>query len=150
MKKKEGGYIHVQPHFDLGALAHSLSQYRKAVLHYRKEIKQSNSSKAHYNLGVIFQERRRYLRAISEYTQAIKGHRAFHQAYCNMGVCYRRLRRYEQAIKMFQKAVQLDQDNEMYQINLALAYADDGAFDEAGSLLREFFAKSKQRKQKRK
>lgn len=148
IKKKEGGYIHVQPYFDLGALAHGLGLYRQAILYYKKEIKLSNSSKAHYNLGVILQDRRRYLRAISEYMQAIKGNRDFHQAYCNMGVCYRRLRRYKEAIKMFRKAVQSDQGDEMYQINLALAYADDGAFDEAGSLLREFFAKSKERKQR--
>ena len=149
IKKKEGGFIHVQPYFDLGALAHGLGQHRKAVLYYRKEIAQSNSSKAHYNLGVLFHHRKRYHAAADEYKKAIKGNSQLHEAYYNLGLCCKKLEQFNQAISAFKRAVKLCPNDLSYVLNLAVVYVDAGSYERAVAMFKKA-GKSKTQTKRRK
>lgn len=134
--KPGGSTTYIHPHYDLGTLSQGLGAYRKAVWHYKKEIKLTGYYKAHYNLGVILQERKRYRDAIGEFRKALRRNPRLHEAYNNLGYCYFHLGNCEDAVSAYSKAVNLRRRDPTYLTNLGRAYARAGRYQEAVATMR--------------
>jgi len=122
--------------FELGALAQSLGQDRKAFALYRKEIARTGYYKAYYNLGTLLEQRGRYGEAIQAFKRAIKGCPGLHLAHNYLGLIYTQVDRPKEAARAFSRAIQLNKLDPVPVNNLGLTYWSSGRAREAEKAFR--------------
>ena len=82
----------------------------------------ANEALNHFDQGKSFYEQGKYQEAIDAFQQAIKLQPDWAEVYSKLGQAYLQQENPDQAIQSFQKAIHLEPGNDIYHVNLILAF----------------------------
>lgn len=122
----------LQFYSSLGDVYRFLNQNEKAIVQYRKALKQfPDNIPCRINLGAAYAQTQRYDKALAQFSKVLELYPEHYQAYNNMGFVYEKKGNPEKALASFKKALKIEPGSASTHLNLGSFYLKEGRFRNA-------------------